>query len=288
MWFLLFSVLSSTSISMVFKASERVHIKIFHLVVLNYFTASALGFIFSPVALPAPNQILQAPWFYMALLIGSLFIIMFIILGEATRQIGIAITTVSAKMSVIIPMSFSIVFYHEQLSTFKLLGIPLALAAVVFTVLQPRGLKIPMRLVYFPLVIFFGAGLIDSLIKYTQAAHLNADSAPIFSGILFMVAALAGVIFSIIRRQKLRDYLRPQTFLAGIVLGIVNYGSLYFLIRALDNPQFDSSILFAINHMGIVALSVLLGYILFSERLRLVNWFGIALSLAAIGLLNYA
>jgi uncharacterized membrane protein len=72
----------------------------------------------------------------------------------------------------------------------------------------------------------------------------------------------------------------------GVVLGLVNFGSLYGLIRALDSGVFDSSIIFGINNMGIVLLSVIIAMMIFSEKLTIINKIGVILSLVAIIILS--
>lgn len=70
--------------------------------------------------------------------------------------------------------------------------------------------------------------------------------------------------------------------MGGIVLGIPNYFSIYFLVMALRNPDFESSTLFTLNNVAIVTLSTLLGIALFRERLIKHNWIGLALAVISI------
>jgi uncharacterized membrane protein len=63
---------------------------------------------------------------------------------------------------------------------------------------------------------------------------------------------------------------------------------MYFLILALNHINIDTgqqatgSVVFGINNIGIVALSVFIGLIAYKERPSIVNWVGIALSGVAI------
>lgn len=70
-----------------------------------------------------------------------------------------------------------------------------------------------------------------------------------------------------------------------------NYGSLYFLIRALNfkdqlGDKIDGSIVFGINNLGIIALSVIIGLLVFKEKFLKINWVGIILSCIAIYILS--
>jgi uncharacterized membrane protein len=74
--------------------------------------------------------------------------------------------------------------------------------------------------------------------------------------------------------------------LYGILLGIVNYFGVLFFIKALGTNIFDSSIIFGINNIGIVILSVLLGLLLFKEKLSSINLIGVFISIIAIFMLS--
>ena len=68
----------------------------------------------------------------------------------------------------------------------------------------------------------------------------------------------------------------------GILLGIANYCSMYFLLKALRIDGLDSSSVFAINNVAIVAVSTLIGLILFREKISTKNWIGIILAVISI------
>ncbi len=272
---------------MLFKFSERYHVKVFHIVVLNYFVAAAAGFALTDVKLKL-TSLPEQPWIFMALLIGILFIIMFFLIGKASREVGVSITTVATKMSVVLPISFSIFYYMESLNWMKSIGIVLAIAAVVLTVTKKNNVQFSLRQFYFPALLFLGTGVIDSLIKYAQQEYLDKNSSSVFSGVLFSIAALSGIIASILKREKFSNFFESKTLLFGIALGAVNFGSLYFIIQALGSGVFDSSIVFGLNNVGVVLVSVVGAILLFREKLSWINWAGIATSILAIGVLANA
>jgi uncharacterized membrane protein len=65
-------------------------------------------------------------------------------------------------------------------------------------------------------------------------------------------------------------------------LGIFNYFSIYFLLRALQNDFINSSSIFTINNVAIVLLSTIFGILFFKETLSKKNWFGIGLAVISI------
>ncbi len=284
MIYLILSILSSTVIVIVFKIQSKINIKLFPVIVINYFTATFLGLILNQQQISF-QQIASSSWIYGALIIGVLLIIGFYLIGYSTQKIGIAITTVTNKMSVVLPMLFSMFFYAESISFLKLIGIILALLAMFLSVYRKRTKDFDIKYVYLPVLLFFTIGLIDSVVKYGQA-NLTDSEVPVFTAISFGIAGIVGIISAVFNTTKFKDFLNIKILVTGIIIGSANFGSMYFLIYALEKSGFDSSVVFGVNNIGIIALSVLSAFFIFKEKFKIVNWFGILLSLIAIALLT--
>lgn len=292
MIYLLLSILSSASLFVIFKVVDRYGIKNFDIIIINYIVASVLGFSISSYSSNV-FPLYANPWFPYAVIIGILFVIGFVLIGLSSQKVGIAITTVASKMSVVIPITFSL-FYdpYDQITTLKISGIVLALLAVFLTVYRKRTIDFDPRYLYLPAILFLGMGVIDSVIKLAQFKHIDNDISTLFSAVLFTVAAITGITTNLIRRNSFRTLFNSGTLLWGSLLGLGNYGSIWFLILALnskteENIPLDGSAVFGINNIGIVGLSVILGLMVFREKLTRINWMGIAFSLAAIYILSY-
>lgn len=285
MIYLLLCILSSSGIMVVFKLAGIKKLDTFKIIIINYFTAALLGFAIG--GLPTISD-LTADWMPMVVIIGILFIVIFFVIAITTQRSGIAVATVAAKMSVVIPISFSLLYFHEEISIAKMAGIGLALVSVFLTVYRKEAKQQRVAaLLSLPLVLFLGAGLIDSLIKYTQEAFLSGATTIVFSSLLFTCAGITGIVISFFKKNSNSADNLKGTVLFGVILGIINFGSLFGLIKALSSNVFDSSILFGINNMGIVVLSVLIAMIFFKEKLSKLNILGIALSIITIILLSY-
>jgi len=113
----------------------------------------------------------------------------------------------------------------------------------------------------------------------------------LFTAVLFTMAALAGLTTKLIQKTSFNELIHKKTLIWGIGLGISNYGSLYFLIKALNyknmlGESMNGSIVFGINNLGVIALSVLIGLLVFKEKFLKINWIGIVLSCIAIYILS--
>lgn len=291
MIYLILSILSSTAIYIIFKYADKFKINTFDIIIINYITASILGFIISDIH-NLNFSVFKNEWFPYSALIGVLFILLFVVIAKSSQVVGIAVTTVSNKMSVIIPIIVSIIIDPlDVLTNLKTIGIILALIAVFLTIYRKRNVNFQPHDIYLPVILFLGMGLVDSLVKFAQQNFVNDSILALFTVVLFMMAATTGIIAKIILKTSFKNLINSKTFLWGVALGISNYGSLYFIIRALNHKTnsgntFDGSIVFGINNLGVIALSVLFGLIFFKEKLLKINWIGISIACVAIYILS--
>ncbi len=284
MIYILLSILFFTGIFLVFKIIGKKDLAIINIIVINYFVAAVLGNIQSQVN---PIQALYEDWLFMSVIIGLLFFIFFIIIGISTKLVGLSVTTVASKMSVVIPITFSIIYFNENLSLYKISGIILAIIGVILTVYKKSegNTKVKISEFLVPLLLFIGMGFTDMLFKFSQFKYLNANNIALFNSSLFYISFLSSLVYVfIIRKQK--DFFNKGTLIYGIILGIVNYYGVFFFIKALGSGAFDSSVIFGINNVSIVILSVFLGIIIFKEKTNKINIIGIASAITAIVFLS--
>jgi len=293
MTYLLLSILSSTGIFLIFRLIEKRNVRTFPVIVINYLTASSLGFGLSREA-GGGSWDFPLPFYVLAAVIGILFVIMFFIVARSSQKAGMAVTTIAGKMSVIFPIAFSILWDPgDTISLVKATGILVALPGVLFTIFKKRNKLPDLSLLYLPLILFVGMGVVDSLVKLAQHEYISDNNLSLFTALLFGISALCGILISLTNRDKLNSLFNIRVVGWGILLGLVNFGSIFFLVRTLNyrhpvNGTIDSSVVFGINNIGIVALSVLLGVLLFRERLSRLNIAGILICIVATIILAYS
>lgn len=293
MHYLLLCIISSTGIFVVFRFVDRNALPSFPVILINYLVASIIGFAIR-ADVRTSGEVLSEPWIPISVLIGFLFIVMFFVVALSSNRAGLSITTVASKMSVVFPITFSILIGPEDHLTFvKFAAIVATLTGVLLTVYQPdKSKRIKGRMVI-PLILFIGMGVVDSLVKYAQHTFVGNEDRALFSAVLFSMAFITGLIFLPFRSKQLGSFGNWRIWSWGITLGIFNFGSIYFMVSALNHvnrmgEMIDSSVIYGSNNIGIVTLSVLIGYLVFAERLRPVNWAGIVISIIAIILFSIA
>ncbi len=285
---LFFSILSSAAIFGLFKTAELKKVDNVRIIIINYLTASVLGFSLNRVEANIANT-LHSNWFFLAMIIGVMFIGMFFLIGYSAQKAGISVTTVSTKMSVVVPMLFSILYDpSDNISFIKSMGILLALLALFLAVYKKSGEHVDKKFVFLPLILFAGMGMVDSFVKFAQQDYIDEANLPMFTAFTFAGSFISGLIVLVALRYPVRDFLSVKAWIIGILLGSANFGSMYFLVLALEKAPLSGSAIFGINNIGIVGFSVLIAILFFKERLKPINWIGIFISLIAIWVLAVA
>ncbi|WP_350288260.1 DMT family transporter [uncultured Croceitalea sp.] len=278
---LVLSVLCSSLIFVIFKLFDVFKIQTLYAIITNYIVACVTGLILYTEKVDAV-QVYHSNWFWGTLALGVLFILVFNIMAKTSQQVGVSVASVATKMSLVIPVIIGIVLYKESLSLLKIIGILLALAAVYFASIKESAISISKKKLALPILLFLGSGIIDASINYFRETKLTSAEFPLFSSTVFAAAATTGLVFILLKSIKEPLKVNLKNILGGIALGIPNYFSIFFLLRALQNEQLNSASVFTINNVAIVMFSTLLGIVLFKEKLNAKNWGGIGLAIISI------
>lgn len=254
-------------------------------IVINYFVALAIGISLfdEPVSFA---YIVNSKWFGLSIFIGSLLIAGLYLIGYSTQKAGIAVTTIANKMSVIIPISFSIFYYSESVNLYKLIGIILALAAVLMAVYREKEIERKPAAILVPLLMFLLVGIIDSSLKLAEQDFVETKDIPLFTAFGFGLAGLIGVILLAFKPSQFTYYSKPVVWVFGVAIGVVNYGTMYFLMLSLDQSGWDGSIVYGVNNIGIILLSIVIAFAFFKEKLSKINLLGIVLAILAAAMLT--
>ena len=286
MIFLLLSILFSTGLFVIFKYFGIYKIDVLKAIFVNYIVAFSMGFFFAERQIPISEIYLQ-PWFSGALFLGALFVSIFFVMAMTAQKNGVSVTSISGKMSVVVPVIFGIILYNESVTFLKIVGIIMALIAVYLSSVKEEKSEKNGTLLL-PILLFIGSGTIDTLLKYIQENYVADEDVSIFSGSLFGIAGAFAFLILVIKTIKKRESFGYKNIIAGIILGVPNYYSIIFLIKALQNKNFESSTLFTINNVAIVVVSTLVGLFFFKEKFSIKNKIGVAMAILGIILVTIA
>jgi len=271
MIYLLLSVLSATGLFILFRwfRSSGVHTR--HAIMVNYGVASATGLVVFRPSAPWFEQ----PWFWPAAALGTFMYLIFRIMARATQENGVAIASIANKMSVIIPVLFGLLYLHEKATGLKIAGIITGVAAVT---LSTRG-SAKGGGWFWPLILFIGSGLIDASLKLFQYWTLSEGEFPVFCITTFGFAFLAALTHHFFTAERIVYW---RSLRGGLLLGVFNFGSIFFILKTLSLPGWESSAIFPINNVSVVALSTLSALVIFREKPNVAGIVSLALACIAI------
>lgn len=280
MIYLFLSILSSSLIFMAFKWMGRLGMNTLLVIVINYLVAAITGIMMYEGDFA--NDALNLPGLFWTIILGSGFVFMFYAMAIATHRSGAAPAAVANKMSVVIPVAVAFLFLNEALTILKTSGIILALIGIYFSTKKKEKSGIFSRNFLLLLFVFIGSGIIDTSLKLIEKYYLKEGDIVLFASTLFITAFISGILILSFRiKHHIKSFYFKKIWM-GIFLGLVNFGSIYFLVLALKSPGMESSVLFPLNNIGVVLLSTLLSVMFFKEKLSAGNIFGLTLSVLAL------
>jgi drug/metabolite transporter (DMT)-like permease len=286
------SVVCSVMLGFLFKLFPRYGVDSFQAIVVNYFTCVACGWLLMG-KFPIATQGIDAPWVPYALILGVIFISGFNFAAQTVRYFGVTIGQIMQKMSILMTVPFAILAYHESSGIGKIIGFLAALGSIILVNLPartvsdatpkeaPRG----TRLLWLPVATWLLSGILEVLFVKVQKENIIDPNDPSFITTIFGTAGVLGLIITIIGliQGKLRFSWRNVA--GGIILGIPNYGSMLFMLRALGSGL-EGSFVFPATNVSIILVTTIGAVALFQERLSKINWLGIGLAVAAIALIS--
>jgi drug/metabolite transporter (DMT)-like permease len=282
---LVISILISSCLFVIFKLFDVFKINTLQAITVNYFVAFLLGAYSSNLTIDTSDIPVQ-PWFFGAICLGFIFIVVFNLMAATSQKNGLSVASVANKMSVIIPVIFGIIVYNESVGYLKIIGILLALVAVYLSASKSDSKPLRRKNLIFPLLLFVGSGVLDATLKYMETRLVPDGGVPIFSATIFIIACGLGCLILIIQAFQGKFQFQFKNILGGIVLGIPNYFSIVFLLKALKTEGFESSTVFTINNVSVVILTTIFALLFFKERLIKKNWIGIFIAIISIVLVT--
>ena len=273
------SICCSITVSIMLKLAKRYQVDVFQAIVWNYSAAILLSW---ALLRPQFGHLREAPA-VSYILLGLLLPAIFIILGVSIKLSGIVRTEMAQRLSLLISIVAAFFIFSEQPTTLKLIGIALGFVAIVLTIPRENDNKnrpIKANSWLFLLVVFAGFGIIDILFKHISASKLIS-----YNTSLFFVFVLAfGFSFLALVYQVATGKIRfswPHIFI-GWGLGIANFGNILFYLKALRAFAKSPSTVFSVMNVGLIVAAALTGFLIFKEKLSLLNKIGIVIAIIAV------
>ena len=302
MLYLILAIIGGSLFSIIFKLCQRHGVDGRQVTLFNY----ALAFLFTllPIILhvavdrdtDAAHYLPGTSSWLLAAVQGVLFTTGFIVMDRSTQRSGVALTTVCARASLILPVLLSWMLLSQPApSWLPVLLIIVAMALIIGpSGARPAGRPSPGRpgrfaLMFALLGVFLIFGFSDFFLKVVQHSVSERTEPALvdkqlstLTCIIFLMASIASLIVCVVSGSFHRHRVRWATVGWGALLGIANIGCTSCTLRAL--VSMPTGTFYPLYNIGIVLVATLAGLLFFGERLKWMQVAGLVLALVAIGL----
>lgn len=284
MLYLFLAIIAASTYSILFKLFACREIDSLQAIAFNYLTATILGVVMS-LATSTEGLVLGGVEWGLSVFLGAMFMIAFVLMARSTKKVGVSVTTVSARVALVIPVVCSYLLLPNQMEP-RWWAIAIILLALVMVIWQPKKegekeKKEGLNGIFLPVSVFLLFGTNNFCLKWAQSRMTAAGAAEQLSATIFLFAALMGGLYYLLSVKERR--FSWQALVGGVALGVANFFTTYFMILGL--AQLPSGIFFPIYHVGIVALVATMGVVIFGERLTKIQIVGLVV--AAVGIVAF-
>lgn len=304
MIYLMLSIIFSSLIPIIFKVSEEKGLNRYVVTSFNYVMAITVSFIisinkglFSTLNYTSfqsfKNEFIEVivnntgifsveastVW---ALIVGCstgiFFCTSFIQYQKSIKESGISLSNIFLKMSILIPIAISIFLWKEYPNRYQTFGMILCAISIViinidFNQNYLKSIKPSLLL----LLLYGGIGGFSTKIYQKYALIQYKDLLLFF---IFTAAFLVSLIY--IFKEK-RDYTKYDV-ITGLLVGIPNLFTSFFMVLALN--YINTSTAYLLSSAGSIVLVLIVGVLIFKEKLATKEKIAILITIIALGLIN--
>lgn len=286
MLYVLFSVVCSVTVSVILKLARRYTVDTHQIIVWNYPVAVGCTWLFLRPQW-TPNLLHVAPlsqYIALAVLLPGIFFA----LSASIRYAGIVRTEVAQRLSLFITLVAAFWLFNEAPQPGKLLGVAVGIVGILCSIGWHKGKNQygrNLRVWLFPVLVFFGYGIIDILFKQiAQHTAVPYTSSMLIVFCLATLAAFAYLSYHVVVAG--RKFSMPAVFW-GMVLGGFNFANILFYMKAHRALPDNPSVVFTGMNVGVITLGALIGIFLFHEKLSVINKIGVILAIVSVLIIAY-
>lgn len=287
MIYLFLAILGSGLIPVLFRAFQDWRVNVFWAIPVNYLICVVVGAFWGGQTLNLLKIAAQS-WLWLALLQGVILAVNFFLLAYTAQRAGVSVAALASRLSVAIPAILAFAIYGDSANLMKLIGLAAALLSLYLCTKSEGRVSLhrSLAITFLPVLVFLTFGCYFTIIKYAQVHYLNEASyhSYVMSG--FFWAWLTSLSICLAKGALTIKELRLKHVAGGVLLGVVNYIAVYALIKMLALKGWQSSQLYPIYSVGVVAVSTGLAVMLFQEKLSRTRKVGLIVGLIAVALLN--
>lgn len=277
MIFFLLSVLCSTLVSVFMRASEKHISNNLSTLAFNYVVCTVMAAVFTGTTDLFPAASGMGVAIGLGVVSGILFLGAFILLQWNIHKNGVSLPSTFMKLGVVVPTVMALTLFGETPSAVQIIGIALVLVSILLIQSEKGQTQVASHAGLIALLLV--GGMASAMTKVYDHYGVQALEKH-FLFYNFGVALILCVVLCIMRRQRLT--LADALF--GVLVGVPNYFSTLFLLKALQS--IPALVAYPASSVGTIVLILLCGRFFFGEKLTRRQIFTMGVILVSLVLLN--
>jgi len=301
MLYFLLAVLFTVALYLIMRAYPRFQVNSFHAIVFNYYACVLTGVLLTPDLTAFGNVKWSSPGTLLTLALGTLFVTAFMLIGLTAQKVSVTSASLAGNMSLVIPVIFGLFVFKNNNKDFTFInyaGLITALIALALGAIQKAEKKANSEseaatssfypsLWILPVLTFFASGTNNTLINFLSVKYYTPGQNTVFMIIACSGAIMIGTVILLFRIFAGNEKLELRSVLGGLLLGVPNFLSLYFLLLALSSFGNSAAFVFPIYNILSMLASSFAAWLIYKERLNKLNKLGLLLAVIAIILISY-
>ena len=298
----LLAVLFTVALYLIMRSYPRFKVNSFHAIVFNYYSCVVTGLFLTPNLDVFKSVQWDSQGTILTLALGTMFVIAFMLIGTTAQKVSVTAASLAGNMSLVIPVLFGLFIFKNNNKDFTFLnyaGLIMAIAALALGAIQTpakantfeanvaKSSNANSLLWLLPILTFLGSGTNNTLINYLSSTYYSAGQTTVFMIIACTGAVIIGSILLIYKLIFQKEKLELRSLFGGLLLGVPNFLSLYFLLKALTDFGNSAAFVFPVYNILSMLVSSFAAWMIYKEKLNNYNRFGLALAVISIVLISY-
>lgn len=286
MFNLILAIIASSLVSIMMRVGEGRAKNNISMLSVNYFLCMILAIIYTGLG----NLMQAGEGLGTAIGLGSIngffYIASLILFQNSVKKNGVVLSSIFMKLGIMMPLIISILLFGEMPTMVQIIGFVIAVTAIVIINMKEKEENVtnhktnrtsPVKLGL--ILVLVGCGMADGMSKIYQELGTK-EFEELFLVCTFVIAFILSVLFVKYKKQKYTS----NEILYGILLGVPNYYSARFLLKALG--EIPAVVAYPTFSIGTIAVITLTGVFAFKEKLTIRQMFAVGLIAVAVVLLN--
>lgn len=274
MLYLFLAICSSACVSIFMRLSERKIQNNVAMLVLNYLMCTLLSAAYAGTGVSGvglPTTVVMGTFN------GALYLISFVLLQVNVQRNGVVLSSTFMKLGLLVTMAVSVCVYHEVPGKLQVLGFLIAVAAIILINYRKEGTAAGFKSGL--LMLLLCGGMADAMSKVFEESGVPGMENH-FLFVTFFAAMILCTSLMLCKKQRPGKW----EILFGLLIGIPNFFSSKFLLRALEDVA--AIIAYPVYSVTGILLVTAAGVLFFREKLKMRQWIALGLILLALVLLN--